>query len=437
MSEAIDALCRSWLDACWFLDPVAGEQAGVTGADARLGDFSRAGVERHAAALRALAVALEAADTVDLPEEIDRTALLDAIRTELQRWEQEEPHVRDPALWTGHLAGALAVLQHAADLDDAALEPLVQRVAQVPALCASAQATLDAPSALLIRAAAIDLARLRPLIARFRDVTLPQLGDLLDAGAEACTAALDAIDRLEAHLADEALADESPTAHALGDDLYERHLHFEHALRAGAPELWRVALRLREEAEAALEGAALDGRPWRDVAEERAGQWLPLAASLAERYPERDGLLSLVRQHVASRLTLEGFALLALERMAEFGVLALDEAFDVAVARLWCAVCADLDIGLHTRGLTPEAAIAQLMDALPVDAVVAEAAVAELCRWPTRGLAAVVGRRELLALETDARAHAGTSFDAEQFRDALLRHGALPVSLIRWGMGIE
>jgi len=57
---------------------------------------------------------------------------------------------------------------------------------------------------------------------------------------------------------------------ALGEEDFDFHLHYEHALRDTAPELWRYGLHLKEEVEADLgrRAARLDGgQRWQDVAD--------------------------------------------------------------------------------------------------------------------------------------------------------------------------
>jgi uncharacterized protein (DUF885 family) len=47
-----------------------------------------------------------------------------------------------------------------------------------------------------------------------------------------------------------------------------------------------------------------------------------------------------------------------------------------------------------------------------------------------------VGRRELLALRDAFRAARASSYTLRGFHDAVLAYGGLPVSLIRWGLGL-
>jgi uncharacterized protein (DUF885 family) len=43
----------------------------------------------------------------------------------------------------------------------------------------------------------------------------------------------------------------------------------------------------------------------------------------------------------------------------------------------------------------------------------------------------------LLELRADYRTRAGAAFSLRGFHDEVLGYGGLPVSLIRWGMGLE
>ena len=95
-----------------------------------------------------------------------------------------------------------------------------------------------------------------------------------------------------------------------------------------------------------------------------------------------------------------------------------------------------LDVGLHTRGMTPDQAMDLLVDRVGMDRSQAEAEVSRYCAWPTYQLCYAVGRREILQLRDAWRARAGPGGELREFHDAFLAWGGLPVSLIRWGMGL-
>jgi len=72
-----------------------------------------------------------------------------------------------------------------------------------------------------------------------------------------------------------------------------------------------------------------------------------------------------------------------------------------------------------------------------VDRANAEAEVRRYCAEPAYPLCYAVGRRELLKLREDFRAARGRAFTLRAFHDAVLRYGGLPVTLIRWGLGLN
>ncbi len=122
--------------------------------------------------------------------------------------------------------------------------------------------------------------------------------------------------------------------------------------------------------------------------------------------------------------------------MAQEGFFRSLESRLLHLARLLAhAVAIDIDIGLHTRGVTPLAAIDELVARLPIERRAAEAQVRRICAEPAGALCPAVGRRELQRLKQAVEAVRGTDFSLRAFHDELLGYGGLPVSLIRWGMG--
>jgi uncharacterized protein (DUF885 family) len=332
-----------------------------------------------------------------------------------------------------------------------------------------------------------------------------------------------------------ATADE-PGAFAVGEEQFERRLRYEHALLAGAGELWRYGLRLREEVEADLAALAREidpQRSWRELVrllrEEgtpdegevlaqyrdevaRAHAFLversvvsltevPLEVVATPTYlrpmlpfaaydmppillPGRPGhfyvtepepgasdqermaqlrehasfglpslvaheawpghhlqltraqaLDSEVRRHLWSPLTVEGWALYCEGLMDELGFYPSQEVrLFRMVDLLWRAVRIDIDIGLHTRGMSVSEAVEELVHRLPMERSDAIAEVRRYCQMPTYQLCYAVGRRDLLALREAAQAARGPAFSLRGFHDEVLSYGGLPVSLIRWGM---
>ena len=145
-----------------------------------------------------------------------------------------------------------------------------------------------------------------------------------------------------------------------------------------------------------------------------------------------------VRRVVWTPLTVEGWALYCEEMMGEQGFFAgPEEAFFQRLHLLWRAVRVVLDVRLHTGGMTVEQAVRELTGRLGLARASAEAEVRRYCATPGGPLCYAVGRRELLRLRDDCRAHAGASFSLRTFHDAVLSYGGLPVSLMRWGMGLN
>src|SRR5213594_3475817 len=489
--------------------------------------------------LRALqpAGALEEAAADEREDEIDRTALLNEIRVVLHRFERERPQAKSPAFWLNHLLSGLHFLLGRGDRsDEERARALVGRLEDVPRLLDDARVALAEPvrvfveTALRINAGGLGL--VRGIAAAIPDAP-PGPGDALREAVEQAAEAMTAFDRdLERWL--ETASEEF----ALGEDDFNFHLHYEHALRDTAPELWRYGLHLKEEVEADLgrRAARLDGgKRWQDVAERLRGDHPP-AAGLVEAYAremvrardfvaerglapipnapldvvptpafmrplipfaaydspgpystDRTGWFyvtlpdpalpasaqerilrdhcrhelaatalhegypghhlhlvqaqrqaSETRKNVSTPLTVEGWALYCEDMMGEEGFYrSEEEQFFQRVHLLWRAVRILPDVGLPTRRTTFEQAVEYLTSHLGVDRANAEAEGRRYCAEPAQPLCYAVGRREILELRKDFRAARGKAFTLRGFHDALLRYGGLPVTLIRWGLGLN
>ena len=528
---------KSFFDLYWQLDPVAATQAGVPGGghDNRYGRFSRAALAPHLAALRSIASALEGANAADLNEEIDRTALLNEIRVMLHRFEKLKPQAKNPEFWLSHLLGGLHHLLLSADRTPAEkAAAAIGRLEDIPEFLDDLKASLEEPVRVFVETALRMTEGGRLLIkemAAALGAQAPMHSTRLSAAATQASAALLAFDsNLERWL-------EMGTEHfAIGEEAFNFLLHYQHALRDTAPELWRYGLRLKEEVEADLVRLAtrLDGKPWpelvdklradhptpaelvdayakemaraRDFVAEKALAPIPkaplgviptpafmrpvipyaaydspgaysrnrngwfyvtvpdarlpkeqqerilrdhcryelAATALHEGYPGHHlqlviakELPSHVRKNLWTPLTVEGWALYCEDMMGEEGFYASDqELFFQRVHLLWRAMRILLDVGLHTRGMTREQAVDQMVNELHVERGNAEAEVRRYCAWPAYQLCYAVGRRELLRLRDDFRKARGDHFSLRAFHDAVLPYGGLPVTLIRWGLGL-
>jgi len=532
---SVDDLCRSYLDLKYHFDPSSASAAGLVSHDSRFGRFDSGTTREYLSALRAVAGAVEELESDDLQAEIDRTALLGEIRSAIFRLEHERPNVRNPAYWLSHVfQGLYAMLARRngamADRAPAALE----RLRAVPGFLDAARDTLDEPPSVFVDTSLGMLGGGGELVVQLvaaLELEAPELrADLQEAAGKA----LEALKRFGTALRDEIEPASDPHAFAVGEEQFSRRLHHEHALTAGAPELWRYGLHLQEETEAELAALAarMGGRPWRDLVEElrsdapESDALLPVYraeldrahAFVAERelvsiprdpvdvvatpsflvalvpfaayepppiflseqtgrfyvtqpdasapaevrarqrrghcrhaipamvvheaYPGHhlqlvtaQGLRSEVRRHIWTPVMVEGWALYCEQLMDESGYYGEDPArLFRLVNLLWRALRIVLDVGLHTRGMTPAEAVDYMVEHLPIERASAEAEVRRYCAYPTYQLCYAVGRRELLRLRDAYRERAGASFQPKAFHDELLAYGGLPVSLARWGM---
>ncbi|MEO8089974.1 MAG: DUF885 domain-containing protein [Gemmatimonadales bacterium] len=148
-------------------------------------------------------------------------------------------------------------------------------------------------------------------------------------------------------------------------------------------------------------------------------------------------LSSEVRRHIWTPIMVEGWALYSEELMDETGYYLSDQArLFRLVNLLWRAVRVVLDVGLHTRGMSPAEAVDYMVEHLPIERSNAEAEVRRYCAWPTYQLCYAVGRRELLRLRDEYREREGGAYRARRFHDEVMAYGGLPVSLASWGMGL-
>ena len=267
----VDDLCRSYLDLKYHFDPAAASSAGLVSHDGRLGRFDPASVRAHVAALRAITGAVEELDVDDVQQEIDRTALLGELRSLSYRLDHEQPHVRNPGFWLGHLfQGLYAVLARRDGAAGGRAPAALERLRAVPGFLDAARATLNEPPSVFLDTAFGMLGGGGELVVQV-SVALGEESPTLRTELQlAAGEALQALKRFGSALHDEIEPSPDPHAFAIGEEQFSRRLHHEHALEPGAPELWRYGLHLQEETEAALTelAAELGGRDWRSLVEE-------------------------------------------------------------------------------------------------------------------------------------------------------------------------
>jgi len=467
-----DELCVSFRELEAHFDPAP---------QGRLGRFDTAPVREHLAAFRALEAGVEELEVEDAADEIDRTALLDDIRITIFRFQHERPHVRNPGFWLEHLCEAGWTGGRAdGRTGSAALEFLKS----VPAFLQAAEATIKDPPSIFVdlgRALVQPAAEL--IAAHGRAVE----GD--HALRAAALAAEGALAGFSVHLENELVRDAEEHAPGVGEEQFERVLHFRYAARAGAGEVWRYVLGLIEQHDGVVPIAGRGGRSLERVRAMIAGLEGPareLGFAVPDEPPELDTLPehralveplarysragpggarfelagggwyeSIIEAVVAAGVVPGSHALArhaarlrsrvrqtSTVGEAGFGLYALallDEAGEVAERGLllYRAVLAQIDIGLHTGQLSLGDALKLLADRFPLEPREALAAVRGVLVDPGVATGAIVTRRELLRLRDDRRRALGPAFSDHRHHAELLEYGALPVSLVRWGLGEE
>jgi uncharacterized protein (DUF885 family) len=168
------------------------------------------------------------------------------------------------------------------------------------------------------------------------------------------------------------------------------------------------------------------------------------ATALHEGYPGHHlhfltahGSPRLARRLLFTPVTVEGWALYCEDMMGEEGFYrSAPERLCQRAALLWRALRVVLDVGLHTGQVSFADGVRMIEQRLHYSRAHAEAEVRRTCATPAYQLAYAVGRRELKALRDDFRRAAGADYTARRFHEAVLGYGGLPVSLMRWGLGL-
>ena len=188
-------------------------------------------------------------------------------------------------------------------------------------------------------------------------------------------------------------------------------------------------------------GALAPASLWIEGGDRPAIPWLAARLGIPGmhlHHSRSDAQPGLVRSQIAASSTASGWGLYAEELLRELGYSAEPESrLAERVLALGDAHLAVVDLGIHTRQLTPEEAVGHLSTRLPIERATAEAHVRRVACHPTSACAATLGRAELRRLRDDARAARGAEFDLTRFHEDVFSYGGLPVPLIRWGMDLD
>jgi uncharacterized protein (DUF885 family) len=145
---------------------------------------------------------------------------------------------------------------------------------------------------------------------------------------------------------------------------------------------------------------------------------------------ERRGLPN-VRRHSFFTAYIEGWAHYT-ERLAdEMGMYSSDEArVGMLADQAWRAARLVVDTGLHDQAWPRERAVALLREIKTGPEAETHNEVDRYIVWPGQALAYKVGHRRITEVREKARAALGPAFDLRGFHDEILRHGALPLSVM-------
>ena len=172
--RAIEALLASYLDLARHLDPLRYPDESPPEIAHRLGQFDPASIRAHVSALRSIANALEDLDDIDEREdEVDRTMLLDSIRSDTVRLDgMLTSETSNPALPLRHLCESLNALM-GEDFDAECEAALRERVAAFPGFLESLREDTRPAPALILERARIEAAQ-------FDEDSLDMAGERLD-----------------------------------------------------------------------------------------------------------------------------------------------------------------------------------------------------------------------------------------------------------------
>ncbi len=149
-----------------------------------------------------------------------------------------------------------------------------------------------------------------------------------------------------------------------------------------------------------------------------------LQLSFSRRHP------SIIRKMSQTSLFDEGWALYSEELMSELGYYTDEERLIQLEWTLVRAARVIIDVGLHTKGMTFDQAVAILTDKVHLERALALSEVKRYTSDPTQPLAYIVGREKIFALREKYKAREGEHFSLKRFHEDLLSHGTIVPALI-------
>lgn len=99
-------------------------------------------------------------------------------------------------------------------------------------------------------------------------------------------------------------------------------------------------------------------------------------------------------------------------------------------SEMWRATRLVVDSGIHYKHWTREQAIDYIVDHTGMSVLDTSEEVERYFVWPGQALAYDAGKLKILALRESAKQTLGPKFDLKEFHDAVLGHGALPLTVL-------
>ncbi len=143
---------------------------------------------------------------------------------------------------------------------------------------------------------------------------------------------------------------------------------------------------------------------------------------------------SLIRKITGPAIFAEGWGLYAEELMSELGYYTDEERLMQLEWTLVRAARVVIDVGLHTRGMTFDQAVAILTDKVHLERPLALSEVKRYTMSPTQPLSYLVGREALFKLRERYRAREGSKFTLKRFHTEALSHGTIAPGLLEQEM---